>query len=68
MSLTLATLLPGLVLILLGVPLLLNHSGYTAILKAFHKFPVEVLSVLSFSAWKIAYRVEDVVELAAELP
>ena len=35
MSLTLATLLPGLVLILLGVPLLLNHSGYTAILKAF---------------------------------
>jgi hypothetical protein len=35
MSLTLATLLPGLVLILLGVPLLLNHSGYTAVLKAF---------------------------------
>jgi hypothetical protein len=35
MSLTLATLLPGLLLILLGIPLLLNHSGYAAMLKAF---------------------------------
>ena len=35
MSLTAATLIPGLLLILLGVPLLLNHSGYAAILKAF---------------------------------
>ncbi|MGH7958126.1 MAG: hypothetical protein ACREH8_14130 [Opitutaceae bacterium] len=35
MSLTLATLLPGLLFLLLGVPLLLNHSGCTAILKAF---------------------------------
>ena len=35
MSLTVATLLPGLLLILLGIPLLLNHSGYTAMLKAF---------------------------------
>ena len=35
MSLTLATLLPGLLLILLGLPLLLNHSGYAAMLKAF---------------------------------
>ena len=35
MSLTAATLLPGLLLILLGVPLLINHSGYTAVLKAF---------------------------------
>ncbi|WP_414664610.1 hypothetical protein [Horticoccus sp. 23ND18S-11] len=35
MSLTLATLIPGLLLILLGVPLVLNHSGYTAMLKAF---------------------------------
>lgn len=35
MSLTLATLVPGLLLILLGAPLLLNHSGYAAILKAF---------------------------------
>ena len=35
MSLTVATLIPGLLLILLGVPLLLNHSGYAAILKSF---------------------------------
>lgn len=35
MSLTLATLIPGLLLIALGVPLLLNHSGFAAVLKAF---------------------------------
>jgi hypothetical protein len=35
MSLTAATLVPGLLLILLGGPLLLNHSGYVAMLKAF---------------------------------
>ncbi len=35
MSLTAATLIPGLLLILLGAPLLLNHSGYNAMLKAF---------------------------------
>ena len=35
MSLTLATLLPGILLIVLGLPLLLNHSGYAAVLKAF---------------------------------
>jgi hypothetical protein len=35
MSLTAATLVPGLLLILLGAPLLLNHSGYAAVLKAF---------------------------------
>jgi hypothetical protein len=35
MSLTVATLLPGLLLLLIGIPLLLNHSGATAILKAF---------------------------------
>ena len=34
MSLTVATLIPGLLLILLGVPLLLNHTGYAAMLKA----------------------------------
>lgn len=34
MSLLLATLLPGLLLIALGVPLLLNHSGFTVLLKA----------------------------------
>ncbi len=33
MSLTLATLLPGLLLIALGLPLVLNLSGYAAILK-----------------------------------
>jgi hypothetical protein len=35
MSLTLATLIPGLLLVLLGVPLLLRHSGYIAMLKGF---------------------------------
>ncbi len=35
MSLTVATLIPGLLLLLLGLPLLLNHSGYTAMLKSF---------------------------------
>ena len=35
MSLTVATLIPGLLLILLGVPLLMNHSGYAAMLRAF---------------------------------
>jgi len=35
MSLTLATLLPGLILLALGVPLLVGHSGFAAVLKAF---------------------------------
>ena len=35
MSLTLATLLPGLLLLALGVPLLLNQSAFTAALKSF---------------------------------
>lgn len=35
MSLLLATLLPGLVLLALGLPLLLNHGGFAAVLKAF---------------------------------
>lgn len=35
MSLTLATLIPGLLLLVLGLPLLLNNSGYAAVLKSF---------------------------------
>jgi hypothetical protein len=35
MSLQIATLIPGLLLLVLGLPLLLNHSGYAAVLKAF---------------------------------
>ena len=35
MSLTVATLIPGLLLLAAGLPLALNHSGYTAALKAF---------------------------------
>jgi len=35
MSLTVATLLPGLLLLVLGLPLLVGHSGYTVALKAF---------------------------------
>lgn len=34
MSLLLATLLPGLLLLALGIPLLLNHSSFAALLKA----------------------------------
>lgn len=35
MSLTVATLIPGILLLVLGLPLLINHSGYVAALKAF---------------------------------
>src|SRR5215212_5782502 len=35
MSLTAATLIPGLLSIVLGAPLLLNHTGYAAMLKSF---------------------------------
>jgi hypothetical protein len=35
MSLQIATLIPGILLLLLGLPLLLAHSGYAAMLKAF---------------------------------
>jgi hypothetical protein len=35
MSLTLATLIPGILLLLLGLPLIINSSRYTAALKAF---------------------------------
>ena len=35
MSLQIATLIPGLLLFVLGLPLLLNHTGYAAVLKAF---------------------------------
>lgn len=35
MSLSLATLLPGLFLLVLGLPLVLGHTGYAAVLKAF---------------------------------
>src|SRR3954467_8427813 len=34
MSLTLATLIPGLLLVLIGVPLLLNHSAFAVWLKS----------------------------------
>jgi hypothetical protein len=35
MSLTLATLIPGILLILFGLPLVLAHSGFAAMLKSF---------------------------------
>jgi hypothetical protein len=35
MSLIVATLIPALLLLALGVPLLMNHSGFAAMLKAF---------------------------------
>lgn len=39
MSLTLATLLPGVLLLLLGLPLVLNHSGFAAVLRGFPRSP-----------------------------
>lgn len=48
MSLSLATLVPGILLIVLGLPLLLNHSGYVAMLKAFPRSPLA--SYLFFGA------------------
>jgi hypothetical protein len=39
MSLTLATLIPGLLLVLLGLPLVIGHSGYAAMLKALPRSP-----------------------------
>jgi hypothetical protein len=35
MTLQLATLVPGLILLVLGLPLLMNHAGWAAVLKAF---------------------------------
>jgi hypothetical protein len=35
MSLTVATLIPGLLLLALGLPLLLNHAGFAAMLRSF---------------------------------
>ena len=35
MSLQIATLIPGLLLLALGLPLVLNHSGFAAALRAF---------------------------------
>lgn len=35
MSLTVATLIPGLLLLALGIPLFMNHSGFVAALKSF---------------------------------
>src|SRR5690606_13554833 len=50
MSLTLATLLPGLVLIALGLPLLLNSSRGVAILKAFPRSRSAAYVVFSIGA------------------
>ena len=44
MSLTFATLTSGLLLLLLGVPLALNHSGYAATLKALPRSTTKTLS------------------------
>jgi hypothetical protein len=52
MSLLLATLLPGLLLIALGAPLLLNHSGFAAMLKAFPRSPTATVVFFgSGAAW-----------------
>lgn len=39
MTLSLATLIPGLLLFVLGAPLLLGHSGFAAVLKAMPRSP-----------------------------
>jgi len=50
MSLTTATLVSGLVLIVLGLPLLLNHGGYAAMLKSMpDDFGTEVHAVKAYA-------------------
>ena len=52
MSLTVATLIPGLLLLALGVPLLLNHPGWAAILKSFPRSrPAAYVFFGSGAAW-----------------
>jgi hypothetical protein len=52
MSLLLATLIPGILLLLIGAPLLFNHSGFTAMLKAFPRSTTAtVLFFGAGSAW-----------------
>jgi hypothetical protein len=52
MSLTLATLIPGLLLLALGLPLLLNSSGYAAMMKSFPRsMPAAFLFFGLGAAW-----------------
>ena len=57
MSLLLATLIPGLILLLLGVPLLLNHSGFVAMLKAMPRSQVATYFFFGLGAVGFLYNV-----------
>jgi hypothetical protein len=57
MSLTLATLIPALLLLALGVPLLLNHSGFAAALKAFPRSPSAAFVFFSLGAAWFLYAI-----------
>ncbi|MBL9187946.1 MAG: hypothetical protein JNK23_10740 [Opitutaceae bacterium] len=59
MSLLLATLLTGLVLIALGLPLLLNSAGYAAILKAFPRSAAAANVVFPVAAVWFLYNIAN---------
>ena len=57
MSLTVATLIPGLLLMLLGLPLVLAHSGYAAMLKALPRSPRATYVLFSAGAAWFLYNI-----------
>src|SRR5262249_36134484 len=57
MSLQIATLIPGILLLLLGLPLLLAHSGYAAMLKAFPRSTAASYVFFSAGAARFLYAV-----------
>src|SRR3954466_15107203 len=57
MSLLLATLIPGVLLIALGVPLLFNHSGFAAMLKAFPRSPTATVTFFGAGSLWFLYNI-----------
>ena len=57
MSLTLATLIPGLLLVALGLPLLMNHSGFTAVLRRFPRSTVAAYVLFGVGAAWFLYQI-----------
>lgn len=57
MSLTTATLVTGLLLLAAGVPLLLNHAGYAAVLKSFPRSKAAAYVLFSAGAAWFLYQI-----------
>jgi hypothetical protein len=57
MSLTVATLITGLLLIVFGTPLLLNHAGWAAVLKSFPRSPAAAYVFFSAGAAWFLYEI-----------